>query len=208
MLWISEHTTDRCVEEHLDSPSTHLALDEMVKSIRMEEDHAASAALSKTLMSMIKAFCTEGAYFGIRAKESDCPGNLDASLFKAVNKSVLFTVFHGAPYAQLTGRIFCREHFHNALASETDSFHDFMRIMYESATTKRRRLGPHPFRALCQEALHHQRLPLRFVGQADVAAMSTNSACEGRCPKWIWSTEGVSTYSLHAVCAHQCHFRG
>lgn len=45
----------------------------------------------------------------------------------------MFTVFDGAPYAQLSGLILCREHFKNALGSKKDSFHDFMKLCEEAA---------------------------------------------------------------------------
>ena len=81
--------------------------------------------MADTLLATVKAFCTD------RSSQAS-KGLVNESLFNTINTSVLFTVFDGAPYVQATGLILCREHFKNALASEKDNFHDFLRIVDEA----------------------------------------------------------------------------
>ena len=78
------------------------------------EDKGA-ATLAKTVLGTIRAFCQ------------------NETLLNTICMSVIFTVFDGAPYAQLSGLILCREHFKNALGSKKDSFHDFMKLCEEAA---------------------------------------------------------------------------
>ena len=104
----------------------HLAQGEQLKKKSDLPDQKASAALANTLLGTVQAFCTDS------VGESRT-GWFNGSLFNTIKNSVLFTVFFGAPYAQLTGLILCREHFKNALASEKDKVRDFMRIVGEAA---------------------------------------------------------------------------
>ena len=78
------------------------------------EDKGA-ATLAKTALGTIRAFCQ------------------NETLLNTICMSVIFTVFDGAPYAQLSGLILCREHFKNALGSKKNSFHDFMKLCEEAA---------------------------------------------------------------------------
>ena len=80
----------------------------------------AAALLADTVIGVVRSFCTERT-----AANKWC---LNENLFKKINESVLFTIFDGAPYAQLGGLALCREHFKNALGSEKDTFHDFIKI--------------------------------------------------------------------------------
>ena len=67
------------------------------------EDKGA-ATLAKTVLSTIRAFCQ------------------NETLLNTICMSVIFTVLDGAPYAQRSGLILCREHFKNALWSKKTAF--------------------------------------------------------------------------------------
>ena len=108
-----------------------------MKRMTTANDAPAAQALASTIVEVIKSFCSEGSYH----QDSHQPGTFDADLYNSVRQSIRFTVFDGAPYAQLTGRLLCREQFTNALASEKDNFHDFMRII-EEAAKKDKHWGP------------------------------------------------------------------
>ena len=88
-------------------------------------DKKAAAQLAETVVGIIREFCSERGCGAARI--------LNEALFNKIKDSVLFTIFDGAPYAQLCGVILAREHFTRALGSEKDTFHDFIKITEEAA---------------------------------------------------------------------------
>ena len=104
---------------------------EKIKRMSPQEEAKHARQLATSLTNIIKAFCTEGSYYGYGGAK--CKGALNDDLFKAIKDNVLFTVFDGANYAQNTGRILCTDVFKKALTSEKDNFHDFLRITGQAA---------------------------------------------------------------------------
>ena len=79
----------------------HLAQGERLpKKSNVSEDKGAEA-LTKTVIAVIRAFCSE------RTGKNETSFN--ETLFNTICQSVLFMVSDGAPYAQLSGLILCRE---------------------------------------------------------------------------------------------------
>ena len=97
----------------------------VLQNISDMPEKKAAALLADTVIGVVRSFCTERT-----AANTWC---LNENLFKKINESVLFTIFDGAPYAQLGGLALCREHFKNALGAEKDTFHDFIKITEEAA---------------------------------------------------------------------------
>ena len=85
----------------------------------------ASTRLAETVVGVIREFCTERNLTNGRS--------LNETLFNKLKESVLFTVFDGAPYAQLSGVLLCRGDFKKALGSEKDTYHDVIKLTEESA---------------------------------------------------------------------------
>ena len=103
----------------------HLAQGERLPKKSNVPDDKGAEALAKTVIAVIRAFCSE--------RTGKHETSFNETLFNTICQSVLFMVSDGAPYAQLSGMLLCRNHFKKALGSEKDTVHDFMRITEEVA---------------------------------------------------------------------------